>query len=42
VEQMRDEQAATNRRAYLTKLIEKNPTAINELALSRILEKPGK
>jgi peptidylprolyl isomerase len=42
VEQMRDEQANTNRRAYLTKLIEKNPTAINELALSRILEKPGK
>jgi peptidylprolyl isomerase len=42
VEQMRDEQAATNRRAYLTKLIEKNPTAINELALSRLLEKSGK
>lgn len=42
VEQMRDEQAATNRRAYLAKLIEKSPPAINELALSRLLEKPGK
>jgi len=42
VDQMREEQAAANRRTYLTKLIEKNPTAINELALSRLLEKSGK
>jgi parvulin-like peptidyl-prolyl isomerase len=39
---IRDERATALRRAYLTKLMEQSPPAINELALSRLLEKPGK
>jgi parvulin-like peptidyl-prolyl isomerase len=41
-QRIREERAAANRRAYLAKLIEQSPPVINELALSRLLEKPGK
>jgi peptidylprolyl isomerase len=40
-QRMRDERAAANRRAYLGKLIEQSPPAINELALSKVLAEPG-
>lgn len=36
-EQMRVERTKQNRQAYLAKLIEQNPVAINQLALSKIL-----
>jgi peptidylprolyl isomerase len=41
-QRLREERATATRRAYLAKLIEQSPPAINELALSRLLEKPGK
>jgi peptidylprolyl isomerase len=41
-QRIREERASANRRAYLAKLIEQSPPVINELALSRLLEKPGK
>jgi peptidylprolyl isomerase len=41
-QRIREERVAANRRAYLAKLIEQSPPVINELALSRLLEKPGK
>lgn len=39
VAQMRAERAQANRQAYLAKLLEQNPPAINELALSKVLVK---
>jgi len=39
VAELRAEQAKANRQAYLSKLLEQNPPAINELALSRLLAK---
>jgi peptidylprolyl isomerase len=39
VAQLRAEQAKANRQAYLAKLLEQNPPAINELALARLLAK---
>ncbi len=38
--QLRAERAQTNRQAYLAKLLEQNPPAINELALSKVLPNP--
>lgn len=40
VAQMRAERVQANRQAYLAKLLEQNPPAINELALSKVLSKP--
>jgi peptidylprolyl isomerase len=40
-QRMRAERALLNRRAYLAKLLEQNPAALNELALSKLL-KPEK
>lgn len=37
--QLRSERAQANRQAYLSKLLEQNPPAINELALSKLLPK---
>lgn len=37
--QLRAERAQANRQAYLAKLLEQNPPAINELALSKVLPK---
>ncbi len=37
--QLRAERAQANRQAYLAKLLEQNPPAINELALSKVLAK---
>jgi len=39
VAQMRAERAQANRQAYLAKLLEQSPPAINELALSKVLSK---
>lgn len=39
VAQMRAERAQANRQAYLAKLLEQSPPAINELALSKVLAK---
>jgi len=39
VAQLRAERARTNRQAYLSRLLEQNPPAINELTLQRILAK---
>jgi peptidylprolyl isomerase len=41
-ERMREERSAALRRAYLGKLLDQSPPVINELALSRLLEKPAK
>lgn len=41
VQRLREERAAANRRAYLGKLIEQAPPAINELALSKLLAEPS-
>ena len=40
-QRLREERAAANRRAFLAKLIEQSPPAINELALSKVLEGTG-
>jgi peptidylprolyl isomerase len=37
--QLRADRAQANRQAYLTKLLEQNPPAINELALSKLVKK---
>jgi peptidylprolyl isomerase len=42
VQRVRDERAAVNRRNYLAKLVEQAPPAINELALSNLLNDEGK
>jgi peptidylprolyl isomerase len=42
VQRLRDERALAYRRAYLTKLLQENPPAINELALSKLLSKAEK
>jgi peptidylprolyl isomerase len=42
VERIREERAAALRRTYLAKLLEQSPPVVNELALSRLLEKPVK
>jgi parvulin-like peptidyl-prolyl isomerase len=41
VQRIRDEQAATNRRAYLADLLKRNPPAINEIELARMLNERG-
>jgi peptidylprolyl isomerase len=41
-ERLRAERAQVNRRAYLAKLLQQNPPAVNELALSILLGKPEK
>jgi peptidylprolyl isomerase len=41
-QRLRAERAQENRRAYVAKLLEQNPLAINELALAKLLNKPGK
>src|SRR5262249_24955019 len=38
VQRMRAERAEANRRAYVAELGKQNPTAINELALSRLVQ----
>ena len=38
--QLRGERARANRQAYLSKLVDQNPPAINELALSNLLSRP--
>lgn len=40
--ELRAERAQANRRAYMAKLLQQNPPAINELALSGLLEKTDK
>jgi len=40
--QLRADRARANRQAYLASLLEKNPPAINELALSKVLAKPAR
>jgi peptidylprolyl isomerase len=40
--QLRAERARANRQAYLASLLDKNPPAINELALSKLLAKPAR
>jgi peptidylprolyl isomerase len=40
-QRLREERALANRRAYLGRLIEQTPPAINELALSKVLAEPG-
>ena len=42
VQQMRAEKAKANSQAYLAKLLQENPLAINELELSKVLKKPAK
>lgn len=42
VQRVRDERIAVNRRNYLAKLVEQAPPAINELALSNLLNDEGK
>jgi peptidylprolyl isomerase len=42
VAQLRADRAMTNRQAFLTKLLEQNPPAINELELSKLLPKDGR
>lgn len=38
VQQLRNEQALANRKAYLTRLVQRNPVAVNELAISKALD----
>ena len=40
VERIRAERAEANRRAYLAELLRVNPAVVNEIALSKVLEKP--
>lgn len=40
VQRLRAERAEANRRAYLAEVLKRNPAAINELALSKLLEAP--
>jgi len=42
VQQMRAEKAKANSQAYLAKLLQENPLAINELELAKVLKKSGK
>ena len=42
VQQMRAEKAKANSQAYLAKLLQENPLAINELELSKVLKKSVK
>jgi parvulin-like peptidyl-prolyl isomerase len=39
-ERLRAERAQANRRAYLAKVVQENPPAVNELALSKLTAKP--
>lgn len=41
VERIRAERAEANRRAYLAELLRVNPAVVNEIALSKVLEKPA-
>ena len=42
VQHLREERAAALQRAYLAKLVEQTPLAINELALSKLMEAPSR
>ncbi len=41
VQQLRAGRGAENRKAYLAKLLQQNPPAVDELALSKLLGKPA-
>jgi peptidylprolyl isomerase len=42
VQQIRSERATALRRAYLAELLKETPPAINEIALSKVLDEPNR